>query len=205
MAANPAADASASPALASIAVPLKPPPGMPTSRPSPASAIPSVARLARVGRSWPRAIPAAETMTGTPPIVMSVARLTELSAIEQKYAAWNPADSRPVMVIRAQSARPRGQRRRVTTCRATSRPPPASSRNAATDSGVAPEAFPSRAPTRPPAPHKTPDRDRHNKAVTDFDRVRAALPDRAGLGMADRSCDKRKEWVAEAGRSTRQR
>jgi hypothetical protein len=78
MAANPAPDATASPALASTAASGYPPPGRPTSRPRPARASPVVAAVRRPGRCRPVNCSAASTMTGALPMVSSVARLTEV-------------------------------------------------------------------------------------------------------------------------------
>jgi hypothetical protein len=78
MVANPAPDATASPALASTVVSGYPPPGRPTSRPRPARASPVVAAARRPGRRRPVSHSAASTMTGALPMVSRVARLTEV-------------------------------------------------------------------------------------------------------------------------------
>jgi hypothetical protein len=78
MAANPAPDVTASPALASTAVSGYPPPGRPTSRPRLARASAVVAAARRPGRRRPASVSAASTMTGALPMVSSVARLTEV-------------------------------------------------------------------------------------------------------------------------------
>ena len=83
-AAKPPAESSARPVLASTAVGLNPPPGSPTSRPSPATAMAVVITSALVRGRRPRACSAMATMTGVAPIVTRVARLTEESAIAPK-------------------------------------------------------------------------------------------------------------------------
>src|SRR5260370_30810276 len=80
--------------------------------------------------------------------------------------------------------------------KATSRPPAASSRTAATDDGDAPAALPSRVPARPPAPHKTPARERQSRGVTELLRASTAEP-----AMTDELLRQERERVAEAGRA----
>ncbi len=148
-------------------------------------------------------------MTGVAPIVTRVARLTEVSDTDEKYAAWNVAASRPVTATLAHAARPEGQRRPGMTRKATMSPPPASSRRAATESGDSPAARPSSVPVRPPVPHSSPATTRQSRGAADGrrtgeagetgeadaaeDAARAAAEEHADEDMGNRSSDEKDE------------
>jgi hypothetical protein len=72
------------PVPASTLVSGSPSPGRPASKLSPASAITMVAAPARPRACRPRARSTIATMTGAPPIVTKVARLTEVSDMAAK-------------------------------------------------------------------------------------------------------------------------
>src|SRR5690348_646961 len=167
----------------------------------------------RSRRRRPSSSSPASTMTGVAPIVTRVARLTEVSDTDEKYAAWNVAASRPVTATLAHAARPEGQRRPGMTRKATMSPPPASSRCAATESGDSPAARPSSVPVRPPVPHSSPATTRQSRGAADGrrtgevgevgaaeDAATAAEEEHADEDMGNRSSDEKDERVAEAGR-----
>src|SRR6516225_7222864 len=100
--------------------------------------------------------------------------------------------------MRVQAARPRGHRLPETIWKATMRPPPASSRYAATEIAERPAARPNRVPVRPPVPQRSPDSTRHRTPARG--RCRAAVYAVTEKDMEDRSCDEM-GWVAEARRT----
>src|SRR5690348_12213886 len=172
----------------------------------------------RSRRRRPSSSSPTSTMTGVAPIVTRVARLTEVSDTDEKYAAWNVAASRPVTATLAHAARPEGQRRPGTTRKATMSPPPASSRTAATESGDSPADRPSSVPVRPPVPHSSPAATRQSRGAADGrragvvgaaeDAARAAEEEHADEATGKRSSDEKDESrgsgatpVTQAGRN----
>src|SRR6516165_4212835 len=91
--------------------------------------------------------------------------------------------------MRVQAARPRGHRLPETIWKATMRPPPASSRYAATEIAERPAARPKRVPVRPPVPQRSPDSTRHRTPARG--RCRAAVYAVMEKDMEDRSCDEK--------------